>query len=164
MRGSVSQTHHWFLFAKNAFKIAQGSTEIKLLLSTLFQVSPLPKNRSPQPSSGGGGSAFARWSTAYCGNGNMGSRPCQTYENLDFLYRNPPANSAPAGASAPPPLPAKCMQRGEFKCLELLHHLWNLHEWTFLHLIVFTMTSLLIKLNYKKKLFISMGKFSLLVK
>lgn len=84
------------------------------LLSNLFQVSPLPKNRSPLSSAnGGGGTSFARWSTANCANGSAGSRPCQTYENLDFLYRNPPVNSAPSGASIPPPLPAKCMQRGE---------------------------------------------------
>lgn len=75
------------------------------------RVSPLPKNRSPLSSNGGG--AFARWSVAGGANGGVGSRPCQTYENLDFLYRNPPANSAPSGASAPPPpLPAKCIQRG----------------------------------------------------
>ncbi|XP_022606041.1 arf-GAP with SH3 domain, ANK repeat and PH domain-containing protein 3-like isoform X2 [Seriola dumerili] len=73
------------------------------------RVSPLPKNRSPLPSNGGGGSSFARWSVA---NACIGSRPCQTYENLDFLYRNPPANSAPSGALGPPPLPAKSIQRG----------------------------------------------------
>ncbi|KAG7224146.1 hypothetical protein INR49_019881 [Caranx melampygus] len=71
-------------------------------------VSPLPKNRSPLPSNGGG-SSFGRWSVA---SGCVGSRPCQTYENLDFLYRNPPANSAPSGALGPPPLPAKTIQRG----------------------------------------------------
>lgn len=75
------------------------------------RVSPLPKNRSPS-SNGSGGSSFARWSMSGYGNSTTGSRPCQTYENLDFLYRNPPASSAPAGASAPPPLPAKCLQRG----------------------------------------------------
>ncbi|GAA6213434.1 arf-GAP with SH3 domain, ANK repeat and PH domain-containing protein 1-like [Lates japonicus] len=73
------------------------------------RVSPLPKNRSPQPSNGGGGTPFARWSVAAT---SSGGRPCQTYENLDFLYRNPPANSAPSGASGPPPLPAKSIQRG----------------------------------------------------
>ncbi len=81
-----------------------------MLISTFFQVSPLPKNRSPLSSNGG---AFARWSVANVANGNAASRPCQTYENLDFLYGNPPANSAPSGASAPPPLPAKSIQRGE---------------------------------------------------
>lgn len=81
-------------------------------LSSLEQVSPLPKNRSPLSSNGGGGNSFARWSTNNCPNGGAGSRPCQTYENLEFLYRNPPANSAPSGASAPPPLPAKIIQRG----------------------------------------------------
>ncbi|KAE8290013.1 Arf-GAP with SH3 domain [Larimichthys crocea] len=76
------------------------------------RVSPLPKNRSPLSSNGGGGSSFARWSVANGANGGPGSRPCQTYENLDFLYRNPPAHSAPSGALTPPPLPAKCIQRG----------------------------------------------------
>ncbi|TNM95332.1 hypothetical protein fugu_016415 [Takifugu bimaculatus] len=76
------------------------------------RVSPLPKNRSPLSSNGGGGSSFARWSTNNCPNGGAGSRPCQTYENVEFLYRNPPASSALSGASAPPPLPAKIIQRG----------------------------------------------------
>ncbi|XP_069576537.1 arf-GAP with SH3 domain, ANK repeat and PH domain-containing protein 2-like [Brachyistius frenatus] len=76
------------------------------------RVCPLPKNRSPLSSNGGGGSAFARWSGSNGANASTGSRPCQTYENLDFLYRNPPANSAPSGASMPPPLPAKSIQRG----------------------------------------------------
>ncbi|XP_070698229.1 arf-GAP with SH3 domain, ANK repeat and PH domain-containing protein 3 [Pempheris klunzingeri] len=75
------------------------------------RVSPLPKNRNPLSSNGGGGASFARGSAANGGNGNAASRPCQTYENLDFLYRNPPANSTPPGASAPPPLPAKSIQR-----------------------------------------------------
>lgn len=78
-------------------------------LFSLEQVSPLPKNRSPLSSNGCGGSNFARWSTTNCPNGGAGSRPCQTYENLDFLYKKPSAN----GASAPPPLPAKVIQRGE---------------------------------------------------
>ncbi|XP_058471940.1 arf-GAP with SH3 domain, ANK repeat and PH domain-containing protein 3 isoform X1 [Solea solea] len=72
------------------------------------RVSPLPKNRSPLTPNGGS-SSFARWSVA---NTSSASRPCQTYENLEFLYRNPPANSAPSGASGPPPLPAKSIQRG----------------------------------------------------
>ncbi|KAK1894098.1 Arf-GAP with SH3 domain ANK repeat and PH domain containing protein 3 [Dissostichus eleginoides] len=75
------------------------------------RVSPLPKNRSPAPSTGGSGSAFARWSVNGA-NGNAGSRPCQTYENLDFLYKSPPANSAPSARPAPPPLPVKSIQRG----------------------------------------------------
>ncbi|XP_068607640.1 arf-GAP with SH3 domain, ANK repeat and PH domain-containing protein 3 [Brachionichthys hirsutus] len=77
------------------------------------RVSPLPKNRSPPSSSGGGGPSFARWSVANGGSGTVGSKPCQTYENIDFLYKNPIASSAPSGASAPPPpLPVKCIQRG----------------------------------------------------
>uniref|UniRef100_H3DIQ9 Arf-GAP with SH3 domain, ANK repeat and PH domain-containing protein 3 n=1 Tax=Tetraodon nigroviridis TaxID=99883 RepID=H3DIQ9_TETNG len=71
------------------------------------RVSPLPKNRSPLSSNGSGGSNFASWSTTNGSSGGAGSRPCQTYENLDFLYKNPSAN----GASAPPPLPAKVIQR-----------------------------------------------------
>ncbi|XP_061598855.1 arf-GAP with SH3 domain, ANK repeat and PH domain-containing protein 3 isoform X1 [Cololabis saira] len=70
------------------------------------RVSPLPKSRSSPLANGG--SAFARWSNG----AGTGSRPCQNYENLDFLYRSPPANSAPSGASMPPPLPAKSIQRG----------------------------------------------------
>ncbi|KAL2076853.1 hypothetical protein ACEWY4_027551 [Coilia grayii] len=42
---------------------------------------------------------------------NSSSVANKTYENVDFLYRNPPANSAPSG-SMPPPLPAKAIQRG----------------------------------------------------
>lgn len=76
------------------------------------RVSPLPKNRSPLSSNGSGGTSFARWSVGNGANGTTGSRPCQTYENLEFLYRNPPANSAPSGTSMPPPLPAKSIQRG----------------------------------------------------
>ncbi|XP_034531433.1 arf-GAP with SH3 domain, ANK repeat and PH domain-containing protein 3 [Notolabrus celidotus] len=77
------------------------------------RVSPLPKNRSPSATNGGGGSSFSRWSVVNGANSSPGSRPCQTYENLEFLYRNPPTNSAPSGASAPPPpLPAKSIQRG----------------------------------------------------
>ncbi|XP_034713959.1 arf-GAP with SH3 domain, ANK repeat and PH domain-containing protein 3-like isoform X2 [Etheostoma cragini] len=76
------------------------------------RVSPLPKPRSPLSLSGGGGISSARWIMGNGANGNAGSRPCQTYENLDFLNRNPPANSAPSGASMPPPLPAKSIQRG----------------------------------------------------
>ncbi|XP_037342562.2 arf-GAP with SH3 domain, ANK repeat and PH domain-containing protein 3 [Pungitius pungitius] len=76
------------------------------------RVSPLPKNRSPLSSNGGGGSSLSRYSMVNGASGNAGSRPCQTYENVDFLYTNPPANSAPSGTSLPPPLPAKSIQRG----------------------------------------------------
>lgn len=77
------------------------------------KVSPLSKNCPPPSSSGGSGTALARWSSANGANASTGSRPCQPYENLDFLYRNPPANSSPSGASGPPPpLPAKSIQRG----------------------------------------------------
>uniref|UniRef100_A0A8D0ADH9 ArfGAP with SH3 domain, ankyrin repeat and PH domain 3 n=1 Tax=Sander lucioperca TaxID=283035 RepID=A0A8D0ADH9_SANLU len=96
------------------FSLIEDELEMNLLLlSTFFQVSPLPKTRSPQSLNGSGGISSARWSMGNGANGNAGSRPCQTYENLDFLYRNPPANSAPSGASMPPPLPAKSIQRGE---------------------------------------------------
>ncbi|XP_041827891.1 arf-GAP with SH3 domain, ANK repeat and PH domain-containing protein 3 isoform X2 [Melanotaenia boesemani] len=71
------------------------------------RVSPLPKNRSP-PSNGSGPTSFARWTGS---NGaTSSSRPCQTYENLDF--RNPQACSAPSETLMPPPLPAKSIQRG----------------------------------------------------
>lgn len=92
---------------------------------TWFQVSPLPKNRSPLTSNGSSGSSIARWSSANA-NANPGSRPCQTYENLEFLYGNPPANSAPAGASRPPPLPAKSIQRGKSLCMCTFNTLNNI--------------------------------------
>ncbi|XP_029900826.1 arf-GAP with SH3 domain, ANK repeat and PH domain-containing protein 3 isoform X3 [Myripristis murdjan] len=76
------------------------------------RVSPSPRNhRSPLPSNGGVGPSTARWSMANGANANISGRPCQTYENLDFLYRNPPTNSAPSAGSVPPPLPAKTIQR-----------------------------------------------------
>ncbi|XP_067336529.1 arf-GAP with SH3 domain, ANK repeat and PH domain-containing protein 3 isoform X2 [Channa argus] len=74
------------------------------------KVSPSSKNPSPLSSNGSGGSAFARWNVANVAHASTGSRPCQTYENLDFLYRNPSANSTPS--AGPPPLPAKSIQRG----------------------------------------------------
>lgn len=88
--------------------------------STFFQVSPLPKNRSPLFTNGGGGTSFAHWNVANGAHASTGSRPCQTYENLDFLYRNPPANSAPS--LGPPPLPAKSIQRGEPLCFVFFLH------------------------------------------
>nr|XP_015825361.2 arf-GAP with SH3 domain, ANK repeat and PH domain-containing protein 3 [Nothobranchius furzeri] len=72
------------------------------------KVSPLPKSRSLSSSNEGGGSAFTLWNLST----SSSSRPCQAYENLDFLYKNSPANSALSGALAPPPLPAKSIQRG----------------------------------------------------
>lgn len=92
----------------------------ELNMSSSLQVSPLPKNRSPLSSNGGGGASFARWSMAASAGSNGGSRPCQNYENLDFLYRNPPTNSAPSGVSVPPPLPAKSIQRGELQGLKMV--------------------------------------------
>ncbi|KAG9333558.1 hypothetical protein JZ751_011395 [Albula glossodonta] len=69
------------------------------------RVSPLPRNlRSPLPTAGGGASP-SRWSFTNTSVSN------KTYENVDLLYRNPPANSAPSGG-LPPPLPAKAIQRG----------------------------------------------------
>ncbi|KAJ8289480.1 hypothetical protein GJAV_G00001770 [Gymnothorax javanicus] len=64
------------------------------------KVSPLPRSlRSPPPPPGSGASLSS-------------STPNNsTYENVDFLYRNPAANSAPSGGT-PPPLPAKTIQRG----------------------------------------------------
>uniref|UniRef100_A0A673C770 Arf-GAP with SH3 domain, ANK repeat and PH domain-containing protein 3-like n=1 Tax=Sphaeramia orbicularis TaxID=375764 RepID=A0A673C770_9TELE len=93
----------------NVEKTHKG-TSANELRAAVFQVSPQTKNhRSPLPSNGGG--AFTRWSVANGANATAGSRPCQTYENLDFLYRNPPTNSAPSGPCMPPPLPAKSIQR-----------------------------------------------------
>ncbi|XP_028995431.1 arf-GAP with SH3 domain, ANK repeat and PH domain-containing protein 3 [Betta splendens] len=74
------------------------------------KVSPLPKKQSPL-CNGGGGTSFAQWNVGNSAQVNAGTRPCQTYENLDFLYGNPPANSAPS-LGPPPPLPAKSIQRG----------------------------------------------------
>uniref|UniRef100_A0A669DA92 ArfGAP with SH3 domain, ankyrin repeat and PH domain 3 n=1 Tax=Oreochromis niloticus TaxID=8128 RepID=A0A669DA92_ORENI len=71
---------------------------------------PLPKNRSPLSSNGSGGPSFAHWSVSSSA-ASTSSRPCQAYENIEFLYKNPPVNSAPSGASMPPPLPAKSIQR-----------------------------------------------------
>ncbi|KAJ8287453.1 hypothetical protein COCON_G00001120 [Conger conger] len=69
------------------------------------KVSPLPRNlRSPHPLTVGGASPSC-WSLTNASVAN------KTYENIDFLYRNPPANSAPSGGT-PPPLPAKAIQRG----------------------------------------------------
>lgn len=75
------------------------------------RMSPLPKNRSPLSSNGSGGPSFAHWSVSSSA-ASTSSRPCQAYENIEFLYKNPPVNSAPSGASMPPPLPAKSIQRG----------------------------------------------------
>uniref|UniRef100_A0A669B6N3 ArfGAP with SH3 domain, ankyrin repeat and PH domain 3 n=1 Tax=Oreochromis niloticus TaxID=8128 RepID=A0A669B6N3_ORENI len=74
------------------------------------RMSPLPKNRSPLSSNGSGGPSFAHWSVSSSA-ASTSSRPCQAYENIEFLYKNPPVNSAPSGASMPPPLPAKSIQR-----------------------------------------------------
>ncbi|XP_041703097.2 arf-GAP with SH3 domain, ANK repeat and PH domain-containing protein 1-like isoform X2 [Coregonus clupeaformis] len=73
------------------------------------RVNPLPRNlHSPLPSNGGVvGTSPSRWSFANA------PVACKTYENVDFLYRNPPANSAPSGVlMPPPPLPAKAIMRG----------------------------------------------------
>ncbi|KAJ3612965.1 hypothetical protein NHX12_019222 [Muraenolepis orangiensis] len=65
-------------------------------------------HRSSAPASGASSASSSRWNVA---NG-AGSRPCQTYENLDFLYKTPPANGALAEGGPPPPLPVKSIQRG----------------------------------------------------
>ncbi|XP_038865213.1 arf-GAP with SH3 domain, ANK repeat and PH domain-containing protein 1-like isoform X2 [Salvelinus namaycush] len=67
------------------------------------RVNPLHRNlRSPLPSK----ASPSRWSFANA------PVACKTYENVDFLYRNPP-NSAPSGVLLPPPpLPAKAIMRG----------------------------------------------------
>ncbi|XP_051578640.1 arf-GAP with SH3 domain, ANK repeat and PH domain-containing protein 2-like isoform X2 [Myxocyprinus asiaticus] len=67
--------------------------------------SPHPKgSRSPLPHRGSNGNFSSAWNV-------VKSSPARTYENIDFLYRNPPNNSAPSGGSIPPPLPAKAIQR-----------------------------------------------------
>lgn len=73
------------------------------------KVSLLPRNlRSSLPYNVGVGASPSRWSFANA------PVACKTYENVDFLYRNPPANSAPSGVlKPPPPLPAKAIMRGE---------------------------------------------------
>ncbi|XP_052001150.1 arf-GAP with SH3 domain, ANK repeat and PH domain-containing protein 2-like isoform X2 [Xyrauchen texanus] len=69
------------------------------------RVSPHPKgSRSPLPHTGSNGNFSSAWNL-------VKSSPARTYENIDFLYRNPPNNSAPSGVSMPPPLPAKAIQR-----------------------------------------------------
>ncbi|XP_024001984.1 arf-GAP with SH3 domain, ANK repeat and PH domain-containing protein 3 isoform X1 [Salvelinus sp. IW2-2015] len=72
------------------------------------RVSLLPRNlRSSLPYNVGVGASPSRWSFANA------PVACKTYENVDFLYRNPPANSAPSGVlKPPPPLPAKAIMRG----------------------------------------------------
>ncbi|XP_057200201.1 arf-GAP with SH3 domain, ANK repeat and PH domain-containing protein 3 isoform X2 [Triplophysa rosa] len=70
------------------------------------RASPHPKgSRSPVPPAGSNGHVSSAWNFAK-------SRPAGTYENIDFLYRNPPNNSAPTEGTMPPPLPAKAIQRG----------------------------------------------------
>ncbi|XP_056332575.1 arf-GAP with SH3 domain, ANK repeat and PH domain-containing protein 3 isoform X1 [Danio aesculapii] len=70
------------------------------------RASPHPKgSRSPLPPTGMNGHCSSAW------NLNK-SCPARTYENIDFLYQNPPNNSAPTGCHMPPPLPAKAIQRG----------------------------------------------------
>ncbi|KAI4897039.1 hypothetical protein NFI96_014399 [Prochilodus magdalenae] len=67
------------------------------------RVSPPRNLRCPLPPAVSGGSVPWSFSTSVTN---------KTYQNVDFLYRNPPANSAPSGGSMPPPLPAKSIQRG----------------------------------------------------
>ncbi|KAM9707451.1 arf-GAP with SH3 domain, ANK repeat and PH domain-containing protein 3 isoform 1-T1 [Menidia menidia] len=95
-----SQIHVEFMWETHAQEFYDSEDDLD------ERVSPLPKNRSP--SSNGSGSSFsARW-TGTTGASSC-SRPCQNYENLDFLYGNTPASSPPSG---PPPLPAKSIQKG----------------------------------------------------
>ncbi|XP_077476946.1 arf-GAP with SH3 domain, ANK repeat and PH domain-containing protein 3 [Stigmatopora argus] len=98
-----SQIHVEFMWDTQAQEIYDSEDDLD------DRVSPLPKNRSPVSSNGGVG---ARWSVVSSAGGSPASRPCQTYENLEFLYRNPPANGAPSGAGVPPPLPAKSIPKG----------------------------------------------------
>ncbi|KAJ0008557.1 hypothetical protein NQD34_015972 [Periophthalmus magnuspinnatus] len=70
------------------------------------KVSSSPKSRGSPAA--GNGNTFARWSVANTST-SPSTRPCQTYENLDFLYNSTSAG----GGTPPPPLPAKAIQRGE---------------------------------------------------
>ncbi|XP_072555470.1 arf-GAP with SH3 domain, ANK repeat and PH domain-containing protein 3 isoform X2 [Paramormyrops kingsleyae] len=65
--------------------------------STRGSLHPSSSSPSPSPSP-----------TSWCLGSSISNK---TYENVDFLYRNPPTNSAPSGV-VPPPLPAKAIQRG----------------------------------------------------
>ncbi|TRY99324.1 hypothetical protein DNTS_029690 [Danionella cerebrum] len=68
------------------------------------KASPHPKgSRSALPPPGSNGHYLSAWNK---------SRPARTYENIDFLYQNPPNNSAPSGGLLAPPLPSKAIQRG----------------------------------------------------
>ncbi|XP_061551421.1 arf-GAP with SH3 domain, ANK repeat and PH domain-containing protein 3 isoform X1 [Phycodurus eques] len=98
-----SQIHVEFMWDTQAQEIYDSEDDLD------ERVSPIPKNRSPAASNGGVGS---RCSVVSSASGNPGNRPCQTYENLEFLYRNPPANSPPSGLAMPPPLPAKSTPKG----------------------------------------------------
>ncbi|KAL4624168.1 hypothetical protein GN956_G18569 [Arapaima gigas] len=70
------------------------------------RVSPLLRSmRASVPPAGGNSASSLQWGW---GNTSIANK---TYENVDFLYRSPSANSVPSG-SAPPPLPAKAIQRG----------------------------------------------------
>ncbi|XP_056446064.1 arf-GAP with SH3 domain, ANK repeat and PH domain-containing protein 3 isoform X1 [Gadus chalcogrammus] len=63
-------------------------------------------HRSSAPT--GGAAPSTRWSGV-----NGGSRPCQTYENVDYQYKtSSPSSSALSEVSMPPPLPVKSIQRG----------------------------------------------------
>ncbi|XP_076835215.1 arf-GAP with SH3 domain, ANK repeat and PH domain-containing protein 3 isoform X2 [Brachyhypopomus gauderio] len=67
------------------------------------RVTPARNSRSLLPSNGCSGNSSLNCSTSIAN---------RAYQNVDFLHRNPPANSAPTGGSMPPPLPAKSIQRG----------------------------------------------------
>ncbi|XP_066529020.1 arf-GAP with SH3 domain, ANK repeat and PH domain-containing protein 3 [Hoplias malabaricus] len=67
------------------------------------RVSPPRFPQSPLPPAGSGGNCPWNFNTGMTN---------KTYQNVDFLYCNTPANSAPSGDFTPPPLPAKSIQRG----------------------------------------------------
>ncbi|XP_077415910.1 arf-GAP with SH3 domain, ANK repeat and PH domain-containing protein 3 isoform X1 [Vanacampus margaritifer] len=98
-----SQIHVEFMWDTQAQEIYDSEDDLDEKLIPVF------KDRSPVSSNGGVG---ARWSVVSGAGGNPGSRPCQTYENLEFLYRNSSPNGAPAGVAMPPPLPAKSTPKG----------------------------------------------------
>ena len=92
----------------------QKTVPVSSQIDSFTQVSPRLSrtHRSSAPTSG---ASSSRWSLANGASTSLASRPCQTYENLDFLDKTHLTNSAPSEGCVPPPLPAKSIQRGEVK-------------------------------------------------
>ncbi|KAK0155677.1 Arf-GAP with SH3 domain, ANK repeat and PH domain-containing protein 3 [Merluccius polli] len=100
-----SQIHVEFLWETHSSQELYDSED------DLDEVSPRLSrtHRSSAPTSG---ASSSRWSLANGASTSLASRPCQTYENLDFLDKTHLTNSAPSEGCMPPPLPAKSIQRG----------------------------------------------------